>query len=250
MTMFEYSLILPCYNESGALPYLFNQYGQLALDRSIEVIFVNNGSKDATAEVYEQLIEKSPQYKSHFKYIHEKVNKGVGGGLKAGARVASGKWLIFTHADEQYGRASVEKVLRLKEEIKNNELVLLKGRRSGRPARDRFFSRCFDVTATLATGILFFDINAQPKLFKKPAIEFWNHAPDDYCIDVFLLASYKKASGAIRSAVVPLQERTSGKSSWSRGYKGTLKLASNYIRYLKAADLRPSAAILANTNKN
>lgn len=246
---FEYSLILPCYNESGALAYLFNQYGPLALERSVEVVFVNNGSKDDTEAVYQQLLEKNPQYKNVFKYVHEIVNKGVGGGLKAGARAASGQWLAFTHADEQYGRASVEKIIQLKEQHKEKDLVLFKGCRSGRPVRALFFSRCFDVAASLATGMAFFDINAQPKIFKAPPREFWNYAPDDYCIDVFMIASYKKAGGLVRSTLVPLQERLSGTSSWSRGYKGTMKLASNYVQFLRAVDLHPGAQVLAQGSK-
>ena len=116
--------------------------------------------------------------------------------------------------------------------------MLFKGNRSARSVRDALFSRGFDAAAALTVGSLFFDINAQPKLFPAPPISFWRNAPDDYCIDVFLLASFKAAGYRIVSTTVRQRDRESGKSSWSRSWGGVYRLSRRYVQYLR--EMRPS----------
>ena len=231
-----FSLILPCYNESGALDYLFKEYGPLSEDLKgqLEVIFVNNGSSDNTAEIYQQLIKNYEKFSTNFIYHCEKINKGVGGGLKAGARIAKGKFLIFCHADEQYGRKSVELVLEkfknLSEQEKQNTLI--KGVRRGRSFKEFAISRGFDAITSLRSLQNYYDINAQPKFFLNPGEKFWENAPDDYCIDVFVLYSFKKLGFKTLSVIVPLQNRKSGKSSWSRSWSSVYKLSKRYIGFV------------------
>lgn len=234
----RFSLILPCWNEKRALPYLFEQYGPLSLSEihSVEVLFVDNGSEDGTAEEFKRLMALHPEFEKGFRYVRVDVNKGVGGGLKSGARVAQGKDLIFCHADEQYGRtmveAAIEKYIEL-EKRGDGKHYAVKGVRSARTPREVMISRSFDTVATVLGRTLLYDINAQPKIFPAPASPtIWDKAPDDYCIDLFVLLTHKKMGFHWESVKVAVQERVSGESSWQRSWSSVARLARRYVGYL------------------
>jgi len=48
-----------------------------------EVIVVNDGSRDATAQIADELAEKYP----HVRVVHHPVNRGYGGALQTGFRI-------------------------------------------------------------------------------------------------------------------------------------------------------------------
>ncbi len=52
------SLIIPCYNEEEALPFLYNALCDVrkeVKDHDFEFIFVNDGSRDKTSEVIKKI---------------------------------------------------------------------------------------------------------------------------------------------------------------------------------------------------
>ena len=233
---FKFSLILPCWNEKEALPYLFEQYGPLSEQESVEVIFVDNGSTDGTAEEYQRLIGLHPQFSQAFRYLRVDENKGVGGGLKSGAKVATGKNLIFCHADEQYGRAQVTAAIekyKMLETLSDGKRYAVKGVRNSRHPREYLISRGFDAVAMAMTRMSFYDINAQPKIFPRPdSVSFWDSAPDDFCIDLFVIITLRRLGFEWQTVKVPVLDRESGESSWSRSWSSVARLARRYVGYL------------------
>ena len=66
------SLIVPCYNEEESLPFLYEalcdvRKAETSPDRCFEFIFVNDGSRDKTAEVIKGLAENDKSVKYHDK---------------------------------------------------------------------------------------------------------------------------------------------------------------------------------------
>ena len=52
------SIIVPCYNEAKNIPLIFEKFAGIIKRPDIEIIFVNNGSKDTSQEVFNQMIPK------------------------------------------------------------------------------------------------------------------------------------------------------------------------------------------------
>ena len=52
LSMKKFSLVIPCYNEEKNLPILFTKINK-NMTGNMEVIFVNNGSKDETKSLLE-----------------------------------------------------------------------------------------------------------------------------------------------------------------------------------------------------
>jgi len=91
------SVIIPAYNESERLPMtLFDIDKHLSqVDYSYEILVVNDGSKDNTAEVVDKLIEVI----KNLRLIDNEDNKGKGGVVAQGMLEAKGNIRLFTDAD-------------------------------------------------------------------------------------------------------------------------------------------------------
>ena len=102
------SIVLPCYNEAGNVPLIVARLRELLRDRQdVEVILVNNGSKDNSAEVLAK--ELADPALAFIRVEHVKVNQGYGFGIMSGLRAARGEFLAWTHADMQTDPADVLK---------------------------------------------------------------------------------------------------------------------------------------------
>ena len=90
--MFEFSLIIPCYNEEANLTILFKKLSLLTQSRNnIEIIIVNNGSTDRSSDFFKKnILSKNNQ----MKLIEIKKNKGYGDGIIEGVEVIGKKFCI------------------------------------------------------------------------------------------------------------------------------------------------------------
>jgi glycosyltransferase involved in cell wall biosynthesis len=93
------SIVVPAYNEESGLGGVLQELTQIRLqmsapDQLIEIIVVDDGSIDRTAEV-------TRQYDDVILLTH-RVNRGYGASLKTGIRHAKGDWICITDADGTY----------------------------------------------------------------------------------------------------------------------------------------------------
>ena len=74
-----------------------------ALTADYEIIVVNDGSEDATAEVADELARTY----SHVRVVHHPSNRGYGGALQTGIRSATKDLIFYTDGDAQYDPAEL-----------------------------------------------------------------------------------------------------------------------------------------------
>ncbi|ALG67068.1 glycosyltransferase family 2 protein [Beggiatoa leptomitoformis] len=98
--MTSLSIILPCLNESQALQGTLQKL--TALYAHAEIIVVDDGSSDNSAEIATQLGAT---------VVRHPYRKGNGAAIKTGARNATGDVLIFMDADGQHDPADIERLL-------------------------------------------------------------------------------------------------------------------------------------------
>ncbi len=106
----EISLVIPVYNEEAALPLLFARlYPALdALQRSYEVIFVNDGSRDRSVAILREQFERRPEVT---RVVLFAANFGQHRAILAGFAYARGRYLITLDADLQNPPEEIPRVL-------------------------------------------------------------------------------------------------------------------------------------------
>jgi glycosyltransferase involved in cell wall biosynthesis len=99
-------VFFPAYNDSGTIASLVIAALQSAsrLTSNYEVIVVNDGSSDSTAEILDELARVYPQ----LKIVTHQVNRGYGGALRTGFATASKDAIFYTDGDAQYDPSEVE----------------------------------------------------------------------------------------------------------------------------------------------
>jgi len=99
------SVFFQAYNDSGTIASMVIRAVQAAgaLTPDYEIIVVNDGSVDATAEIADELARTYP----HVRVIHHSKNRGYGGALQTGFRSATKDWIFYTDGDAQYDPAEM-----------------------------------------------------------------------------------------------------------------------------------------------
>lgn len=101
----EISVAVPVFNEDQALPELHSRItaALTALDRSYEVVYVDDGSRDRSFLVLTALAETDPSVK----VVRFRRNFGQTAALQAGIDYSCGDYLIFMDADLQNDPADI-----------------------------------------------------------------------------------------------------------------------------------------------
>ena len=101
------SVVVPSYNASKYLDFNLQSFLRPSVPERLEVIVVDDGSMDDTAQIADAYHEKYPQT---IKVIH-KENGGHGSGINAGLRAATGKYFKVVDADDWVDHEALERLL-------------------------------------------------------------------------------------------------------------------------------------------
>ena len=108
------SVFFPCYNEEGNVART-TERALTALKRlgaDYEVIIVNDGSKDATGRIADEIAGRE----SGVKVVHHPTNLGYGAALQSGFRAAARKLVFYTDGDGQFDIDEMPQLLPLMEQ--------------------------------------------------------------------------------------------------------------------------------------
>ena len=222
------SIVVPCYNESKNIPLILEKFSSVIKRDDVEVLLVNNGSKDNSQEILDMLI---PKY-SFARVVIVKENEGYGFGIASGLLEAKGEFIGYTHADMQTDPADPLKALETIEQQSNPKECYIKGDRKGRPLFDQFFTMGMSLFETLYLGTKLWDINAQPNIFHRSFFDsVKNSCPKDFSLDLYLLyMAKKKGLNVIRFDVI-FPERLHGESSWNTGLASKWKFIKRTLDF-------------------
>ena len=94
------AFLVPAYNESATIRGVLEAIDALGLDR--QVVVVDDGSTDATAEIVREYAESSPGI-----VLLQQANQGKGAALRAGIPLLEGDVAVIQDADMEYDPAEV-----------------------------------------------------------------------------------------------------------------------------------------------
>lgn len=138
----DISVIVPCYNEQGALPFYYDKMKEvmaLLPELSFEIIIVDDGSTDGTLEAAKQLAKSDDR----IRYISFSRNFGKEAAMYAGLKNASGKYTAIMDADLQDPPEMLPKMYRVITEEGYDAVGTRRVTRKGEPPVRSFFARKF-----------------------------------------------------------------------------------------------------------
>jgi glycosyltransferase involved in cell wall biosynthesis len=106
------SVFFPAYNDALSLPGLVHTTFAV-LERHVadyEVIVVDDGSRDATAAVLDELRH---EYSPLLRVVTHPENRGYGGALRSGFEAAKKEYVFYTDGDGQYDVGELPRLLEL-----------------------------------------------------------------------------------------------------------------------------------------
>ena len=228
MSVPHLSIVVPCYNESRNIPLLLERFEKVWQKQSaIEVVIVNNGSRDDSADVLKRL---GSQY-SFLNIITVPVNQGYGFGILTGLQAASGDYLGWTHADLQTDPQDIVRAYEIIQQQHFPEHIYLKGRRGNRPLADVFFTAGMTFFEWIYLGQWLLDINAQPNIFHRSFYRQWNNPPADFSLDLFALYTAQQLRFKVVRFPVQFPKRIHGTSSWNTDFRSKLKFIQRTIDF-------------------
>jgi dolichyl-phosphate beta-glucosyltransferase len=185
----KYSIVIPAYNESARIPATLEAVVSCLRERgwAAEVIVVNDGSTDSTAEVVRAFARTAPEVR----LVENPGNRGKGYSVRSGVLQAVGEVVLFTDSDLS---APIEEADRLFAAIDQGADIAIGSRwlESGRqthkqPLYRQFFGRCFNAVTRTIMGLRFADTQCGFKAFTREAaqtvfqlqtIERWGFDPE------------------------------------------------------------------------
>jgi glycosyltransferase involved in cell wall biosynthesis len=185
----QLSIVIPAYNESARIERTLARVMECVEQQGwdAEVLVVDDGSRDNTAAIIGQWMERYPR----LHLVQNPGNRGKGYSVRNGLLQAAGDVVMFTDADLS---APMEEAERLLAAIADGADVAIGSRWMDKtrqtihqPLYRRFFGRCFNGVTRMVMGLPFKDTQCGFKAFKRPAaqvifrlqrIERWGFDPE------------------------------------------------------------------------
>ena len=139
--MKKVSIIVPCYNEEESIPLFYKEIKKVfsKINYKLELIFINDGSKDKTLELIRNLSKKDKEAN----YISLSRNFGKEAAMWAGLKHSTGDYITVMDCDLQDPPALIPEMLRLIEEEDYDVVGTRRVTRKGEPPIRSFFARMF-----------------------------------------------------------------------------------------------------------
>lgn len=118
--MEKITLVVPCYNEEKNIELFYDECKKAFqdFDYNIEIVFVNDGSKDNTFQEIKKVIQKNEYI--HVKAINFSRNFGKEAAMYAGLEYSTGDYVVIIDADLQQKPELVKNMI---EEIKKDDSI-------------------------------------------------------------------------------------------------------------------------------
>jgi len=218
----EVSLLVPAKDEAENLPEFIRlcQESLGSAPFSFEVVVVDDGSRDGTAAVLEQL---QSEYR-FLRVVTHRRQRGIADALRSAAAAAAGDILAFYPADLQYLPADLPGLI---EPILRGEADIVTGTKQGKYPK-AFVSGIYNALCRRLFGVQVEDLNSV-KAWRREILRSVPLRPDwhRYMVVIAVAEGWR-----LTSRPVPLYPRRAGvsKFNWRRIPIGVLDLVSVWFQ--------------------
>ena len=220
MTIPDLSVVIPLFNEASNLPALHSQLlaALAALGRPFEVVYVNDGSRDDSERLLDDLARGDPR----IVVVHFRRNFGQTAAMSAGFDHSRGKILVPMDGDLQNDPADIAKLLAKIDE--GHDVVSGWRRHRQDPLSKKIPSRIANAVISYVSGVPLHDYGCTLKAYRREMIEGVNLYGEMHRF-IPIYASFRGAR--VTELEVNHHPRRAGKSNY--GIERTIKVLLDLI---------------------
>jgi glycosyltransferase involved in cell wall biosynthesis len=223
-----FSLVMPCYNEEASLPGSIPPLSEVLAKQGLacEIVLVNNGSTDRTAEVIDELAARGLPVTR----VDVERNEGYGHGILTGLKAARGRYRGFMCADGQIAPEDVARLLWAVQRAGPGALVKVRRLTRSDGLFRWFQSRMFNLLCLVLFRTLTTDVNGTPKMMERRVWERMDLCSKDWFIDAEVMLKSRRLGLDLVEVPVEFMPRQAGRSWVNLGT--TLEFLANMTRAL------------------
>jgi glycosyltransferase involved in cell wall biosynthesis len=200
MNNYEISVIIPVFNEAASIGRVLNKIKTLYPD--FEIIVVNDGSLDNSAEVARQA--------GAIVYSHP-YNIGNGAAVKSGIRIASGDIIVLMDGDGQHDPKDIQELLKFLPEY--DMAVGSRSKRNQASLLRAFGNRLFNNLASYVTKFQIQDLTSGFRAVKTDiARDLLYLLPNTYSYPTTITLGVLRGGRSLKYVPMNIQGRKEGKS--------------------------------------
>jgi len=201
------SLVLPALNEAANIRATIQDCEETLahVARDYEIIVVDNGSTDNTAEVVREVQQHNP----HVKLIYQPV-RGYGSAIWAGLTSASMEIVGWRDADTQYRTADLHRMLPA---LAQYDVVV--GHRTERkdPPHRLLYARVWNLANRLLFGFIVHDMDCGFKIFRREVVETLRLKATGAVFNIEFLVQAKRAGFKVGEVPITHLPRAAGQNT-------------------------------------
>jgi len=209
------SYFFPAHNEEANLEGLVSEaLGVLpTLAETFEIIVVDDGSRDATGRLADELTAAHPGI---VRAVHHATNLGYGAALRSGFRAARHDHVAFTDGDRQFRVEDLGRLIeRMAAEDRPDVVVGFRIKRADPPVRT-LYARAYRLANRIFFGLEVRDVDCACKLFRRESLAGLAVDSGGAFFSAELLIKLHAAGRSIVEVGVPHHPRTAGSATGAK----------------------------------
>ncbi len=209
------SYFFPAHNEEANLESLVAEALATlpALADTFEIIAVNDGSKDRTQAIADELTARHPGV---VRAVHHPTNYGYGAALRTGFAASRFELIVFTDGDRQFRVADIGRLTaRLAEADAPDVVVGFRIKRAD-PLVRTLYARAYRLANRIFFGLKVTDVDCAAKLFRREALRDIRVESGGAFFSAELMIKLHATGRTVAEVGIPHYPRTAGSATGAK----------------------------------